>query len=354
MSRKLVTGTYTFCINSNYYKELLQYVNGKSGEVEKVQNCENIILDKQSDLNESAKKICQEFKFLYKSFGEYQGKDISEEGTLTDYDCNFLNYWLNDKLRENVNDVSINAKEFYVRVKKKDSNFFSNPNDLEKHMHVIDPKILKNMKLLYKLYVNAVKIINIVGDKDYTPDEQKCEAQESDAQASDAHACDAQENQQQKKEEHKPCSYYGEQLDENYKEAMDRCLNSNIDYYNALKFFKNSYNFLAEMKPEELNTCGSNEFSFFPKYDPVPEKEKEKGIMKIKISSILSVLSLALPLIYKFTPFGPFLRAKINMVRNRWFNPDENGEELLPLSTDIEDNISDYGEYNIGYYSETN
>ncbi|SBT83304.1 PIR protein, partial [Plasmodium ovale] len=72
-----------------------------------------------------------------------------------------------------------------------------------------------------------------------------------------------------------------------------------------------------------------------------------------KISSTLSVLSLVLPLIYKYTPFGPFLRIKISMVKDRWIHPDKNGEELLPLSTDIEDNISDNEEYNIGY-SETN
>ncbi|SBT01184.1 PIR Superfamily Protein, partial [Plasmodium ovale curtisi] len=46
------------------------------------------------------------------------------------------------------------------------------------------------------------------------------------------------------------------------------------------------------------------------------------------------------------------LRTKINMVKDRWINPDKNEDELLPLSTDIEDNISDNEEYNIGY-SET-
>ncbi|SBT51319.1 PIR Superfamily Protein [Plasmodium ovale wallikeri] len=135
-------------------------------------------------------------------------------------------------------------------------------------------------------------------------------------------------------------------------EAMDRCLNTNDDFYNALKIFKDSYGFLTEPSSNESNACNSREFFFFPKYDPVPEKEKR--IMTIKISSTLSVLSLALPLIYKFTPFGPFLRAKINRVKDRWMNPDKNGEELLPLSTDIEDIIFDNENYNIGYYSETN
>ncbi|SBS90944.1 PIR Superfamily Protein, partial [Plasmodium ovale curtisi] len=42
------------------------------------------------------------------------------------------------------------------------------------------------------------------------------------------------------------------------------------------------------------------------------------------------------------------------MVKDRWLNPGKIADELLPLSTDIEDNISDNENYNIGYYSETN
>ncbi|SBS89328.1 PIR Superfamily Protein, partial [Plasmodium ovale curtisi] len=52
--------------------------------------------------------------------------------------------------------------------------------------------------------------------------------------------------------------------------------------------------------------------------------------------------------------FGPFFRAKTKMIKNRWINPDKNESELLLLSTDDEDNISENGEYNISYYSGTN
>ncbi|SBS92069.1 PIR Superfamily Protein, partial [Plasmodium ovale curtisi] len=55
-----------------------------------------------------------------------------------------------------------------------------------------------------------------------------------------------------------------------------------------------------------------------------------------------------------YTPLGTFLRTKINIVKNRWINSDEYESELSQLSTNIEDNISDDGEYNIGYYSATN
>ncbi|SBT83857.1 PIR protein [Plasmodium ovale] len=320
MQRKL----YTFCINSNYYVTLEQYVNGKSGEVEKVQNCDNLSSSMKFSKSLSSAEICKKFKFLYKSFGEHQGKNISDQGTLTDYDCNFLNYWLNDKLRENVNDDSINVKEFYERVKEKDSTFFSNPNDLEKHMHVIDPEILKNMKLLYKLYDSAVKIKSIIDNAVYINEEEKQKKQDA-------------------------CLEYTKECDENYKKAMDRCLNSNDGFYNALIYFKDSYKIITETSSNESNVCNSSEFDYFPEYDAVLEKKANA----IKISSTLSILSLVLPLIYRYTPFGPLLRANINRVKNKWMNMDEYGSELSSLPTDVEDNISDNEEYNIGY-SETN
>ncbi|SBS89329.1 PIR Superfamily Protein [Plasmodium ovale curtisi] len=340
MAGRKVIDKYSFCINSPYYEALLKHVKDKHNDVEKEEKCDTIQTSMKFPESKNSTKICKEFKFLYKSFSTYGKEKTRKDDTFSYYDCGFLNYWLNNILRENVINGSINVKEFYDEIKLKDDEIFSRHEDLGKYMNVIDPEILKNMKLLYELYDNAVKIINIIEDKDYTPDEQ-----ENDEQQNEAH-----ENQQPKKEVHKPCSYYVEQCDKNYKEAMDRCLNSNVDYYNALKFFKGSYDFLTEKKPDELNTCNSSKFFFFLEYDPVLEKQRNT----IKILSTLSVLSLALPLIYKYTPFGPFLRTKINMVKDKWMNTDKNESELLSISTDTEDNISENGEYNIGYYSGTN
>ncbi|SBS93651.1 PIR Superfamily Protein [Plasmodium ovale curtisi] len=365
-----VIDKYSFCTNSPYYEELLKHVKNNKKKVDEENNCGNLSTSMQFSESEKATEICKEFKFLYKSFGTYGKEKSREDDAFSYYDYDFSNYWLNNKLRENVNDDLINVKEFYKQIISKNQEFFSKHEELEKHMNFIDPEILENMKLLYELYVIAVKIINIAYNKDYKPDEleneeQKIESRENEQQESKAQENEQQENQhqenqqkenqqkenqQKEKEENKPCSYYGEQLDKNYKEAMDRCLNSNVDYYNALKFFKGSYDFLTEMKPDELNTCKSNKFYYFPEYDAVLEKKANA----IKISSTLLVLSFALPLIYKYTPFGPFLRAKIRMVKDRWLNPGKIADELLPLSTDIEDNISDKEEYNIGYYSETN
>ncbi|SBT84521.1 PIR protein [Plasmodium ovale] len=159
--------------------------------------------------------------------------------------CNFLNYLLKYKLRNNDKDISICVKEFYEEIKLKDVQFFSKHSELEKYLHIIDPEILENMKFLYELYYNAVKIINMITNQVHTDEEQKS------------------------------CSHYIKECDEKYKEAMNRCLNNNVDYYNALIIFKNSYQFLAKPSSEKKNTCDSNEFFFFLKYDPVLERKKK-------------------------------------------------------------------------------
>ncbi|SBS93139.1 PIR Superfamily Protein [Plasmodium ovale curtisi] len=325
---------YKFCLSSNYYEVLLKHAKDNKTKINTDKKCDNITTSMTFSENLSAKDICVEFKSLYKSFSDYPlgkssqnenspGDGSSQSDPLSNYDCDFLNYWLNGKLRENVKYGSINVKEFYEKIKEQDDNFFSKTNNLEKYLDVINPNVLENMKLLYELYENAVKVINIINDPTYKP------------------------------EDNKSCSDYIKECDDKYKEAMDNCLSSNADYYNALKLFKYSYQFLTASSTNKSDTCVYSEFSHFPVYDPVLER-KQRNIMAGKILSAPLILSFVIPLLYKYTPFGPFLRAKTKMIKNRWINQDKNESELLLLSTDDEDNISENGEYNIGYYSGTN
>ncbi|SBS92389.1 PIR Superfamily Protein [Plasmodium ovale curtisi] len=302
---------YKFCINSYYYKGLVKHAEAKKDNIKKEGNCDGLIFEKKLYENVSVKDICREFILLYESFSTYPFEKSIENDIFTYYDCDFLNYWLNDKLRIKVGDDSNYIKEFYEKIKEKNSNSFSKTKDLEKYMHVIDPSVLENMKLLYNLYDNAVKIISIINTQNYIDEEEKNKYQKS-------------------------CSEYTNECDIKYKEAMDRCFNSNDDFYIALKNFKDAYDIITKPSSNESNACNSSKFYYFPEYDGVLEKKANA----IKISSTLL-----------YTPFGPFLRTKISMVKDRWFNPDKNGDELLPLSTDIEDIISDNENYNIGYYS---
>ncbi|SBS95609.1 PIR Superfamily Protein [Plasmodium ovale curtisi] len=304
--------SYIFLRNAHYYWYLLKEFDTSKFKDKNENVCGIFSEDINLSGNSSSKEICKKFMYIYENLNKNHEKGATKK-SITDEDCHFINYWLNDNLKENNINSSICVNNFYNKLKNKNVSFFSSSTKLEDHLHVIDPNVLENMKLLYKLYDNAVKIKSIIDNEVYINDDLKYEEQKS-------------------------CSEYTKECDENYKDAMDRCLNSNDDFYNALKNFKDAYDIITKPSSNESNACNSSEFTFFPEYDALLEKKANT----IKISSTVI-----------YTPFGPFLRTKINMVKDRWINPDKNEEELLPLSTDIEDNISDNEEYNIGY-SETN
>ncbi|SBT84390.1 PIR protein, partial [Plasmodium ovale] len=239
------------------------------------------------------------------------------------YDCDFLNFWLNNKLRKNVNNGSIEVKEFYEKIKNKNNEFFTKNNELDDYMRIIDLDILENMKLLYELYDTKQKILDIMLKQDYSSNQEKL------------------------------CPEYTKTLHDNYIQAMNNCLNGYDDFYNELKFFERDYKYFIEKKTDESGYCKSSDFFLLPEYDPVLEA-KQRRIMLTKILGAPLILPFVIPLLYKYTPLGPFLRTKINMIKNSWMNSDEYESELSSLPTDIEDNTSDNGEYNIGYYSGTN
>ncbi|SBS95096.1 PIR Superfamily Protein [Plasmodium ovale curtisi] len=149
------------------------------------------------------------------------------------------------------------------------------------------------------------------------------------------------------------CKEYTQKCYDKYIEGMKNCLNGYDDFYNALKDFKISYNYAVEWDPEDLKNCKSSPYFNLPNYDSVLERKQKKIMLIQSISTPLIVLFI-IPLLYKYTPLGPFLRTKINMIKNSWMNSDEYGNELSSLPTDIEDNISDNGEYDIGYHSGIN
>ncbi|SBT57355.1 PIR Superfamily Protein [Plasmodium ovale wallikeri] len=314
---------YAFCMNSNYYEALEKYVKGKSNKVKEEKECDNISTSMTFSNDIRAKDICQEFKFLHKSLRENPMGGTTVNEKFSDYDCDFLNFWLNNKLRKNVNNGSIEVKEFYEKIKNRDNEFFTKNNELDDHMRIIDLGILENMKLLYELYDTKQKILDIMLKQDDSSNQEKL------------------------------CPEYTKTLHDNYIQAMKNCLKGYDNFYNELKFFERDYKYFIEKKNDESGYCKSSDFFQLPEYDPVLET-KQRRIIITKILSAPLILPFVIPLLYKYTPFGPFLRTKINLVKKRWLNPYENGNELLPMPTDTEDIFSDNEEYNIGYYSETN
>ncbi|SBT84119.1 PIR protein [Plasmodium ovale] len=324
---------YNFCINSPYYQMVEKNISREKEvpakedmhaeeDVKKIEGaCNSLSNDVCSYENPTGIEICKNILYMYKFLDKVQ-RSRNPSSTITNEDLEFLNYWLNVKLKNGNGNASICINEFYKAIKSEEDYFKSRNINFENHLHVIDTNKLENMELLCKLYDNARNILNMMKSEVYS-DEKK-----------------------------KSCSYYTEDCNTIYRNAMDKCLNGNADFYEALKDFKINY-VAIEKETEDVSKCKSSQYFHLPEYDPVLER-KQRNIMAGKILSAPLILSFVIPLLYKYTPLGPFLRTKINIVKNRWINSDEYGSELSPLSTDIEDNISNDGEYNIGYYSATN
>ncbi|SBT57021.1 PIR Superfamily Protein [Plasmodium ovale wallikeri] len=312
---------YTFLRNAHYYGNLPPGFDKDALEPKKKEVCSIFSNDIVVPENSTLKEMCQNFMYMYNYLNKIHSSR-TKDNTITEEDCHFMNYWLNVNLK-NENIVSPPCvNEFYDKLRSKDTSFFSSTTQLENHLHVIDSSNLKKMEILYELYDTKQKITDIMFDLNITEDKKNL------------------------------CPEYLEKCHNKYIEGMNNCLIGYDDFCKAINDFERGYNSLIENETDKSGICKSNEYFQLLDYDSFLEKQRR--IMTIKILSSPLILSFVIPLLYKYTPFGPFLRAKINMLKNRWMNHDNNGNELLLSTTDVEDNISDYGEYNIGYYSETN
>ncbi|SBT52520.1 PIR Superfamily Protein [Plasmodium ovale wallikeri] len=201
---------YNFCINSPYYQMVVENIK-RVKDVKNIEDaCNSFSNDACSFENQSYKGICIKFINMYKFLNEAY-RTSSNNSILTHEDFDFLNYLLNVILKGKDIDASLCISEFDKAIETQDRDFISSKTKLGKRFHVIDPDNLENMELLYELYDSARNILNMMNVKDYSNDEDKT------------------------------CLYYTQKCDENYRKAMDKCLNGNADFYKALKDFKINY-----------------------------------------------------------------------------------------------------------------
>ncbi|KMZ83306.1 hypothetical protein PVBG_06153 [Plasmodium vivax Brazil I] len=216
----------------------------------------------------SAQDICKEFTLLHESISEYSAKIYTQGKIFSPGDCDFLNYWLNNKLRNSVKDGDkINVTDFYKEIKNKNESFFSDNKNLENNMKNIDPENLKNMELLYDLYDYQQKILDRLLNEVSSEDKETC-------------------------------LYYTKNCYEKYVTAVKRCYGIYDEFCKALKDFKSTYDIVIKQGTEDKYNCkGSDNFQL-PEFDAVLQREKTK-IMLIQGSTSFLMLILTFPLIYK-------------------------------------------------------
>ncbi|SBT74323.1 PIR protein [Plasmodium ovale] len=258
---------YDFCRNSTYYEMVIKNIDREEVVVNIDNACKSFKNDACIFEDKSAEEICKKLLYMYKFLNKAQ-RTQDRNSTITNDDLNFLNYWLNVKLKRNDIDDSICINKFYRAMEIEDVDFSSSKIKLENRLHVINPDNLENMKLLWELYDNARYILNIMKGEVY-PEEVL-----------------------------KSCSNYTEDCGLKYKKAMDKCLNDYDDFYKALKQFKHYYKYGIEEENDESGCCKFSESFRLPEYDPVLERKQKKIMLIQNITAPLIVLFI-IPLLYK-------------------------------------------------------
>ncbi|KMZ76905.1 hypothetical protein PVIIG_06168 [Plasmodium vivax India VII] len=264
---------YSFCINSSYYNGLLDFAKKEINENTVLKgkkiNCKSLYTTRNFSTSSSAEEICKEFTLLHYYIIEHSTNKTSSGKTFSFGDCDFLNYWLNDKLRKSVKEGDkIDVRGFYNEIKNNNQEIFSGYEYLENDMKNIDPEILKNMELLYDLYNYQQRILDLLL------------------------------NQVSSEEDNNQCSFYTDKCYEKYITAINRCYGIYDEFYKALKDFKSTYDIVIKQDTEDIYNCKRSDHFRLPEHDPVLERE-EKRIMLIQGSTSFLMFILTFPLIYK-------------------------------------------------------
>ncbi|SBT84435.1 PIR protein, partial [Plasmodium ovale] len=121
---------YIFLRNAHYYWYLLKEFDTSNLKDQNENVCGIFSNDINLSENSSSKEICKKFMYIYDNLNKIHKKGATEK-TITDEDCHFINYWLNDNLKENNINSSICVNNFYDKLKSKNETFFSSSTKLE-------------------------------------------------------------------------------------------------------------------------------------------------------------------------------------------------------------------------------
>ncbi|SBS81990.1 PIR Superfamily Protein [Plasmodium ovale curtisi] len=306
--------------------ELLETFKHENVKTKSKNGCNSFVKDDIFRNISSLEKICEQFKDMYDSL--YGNIGESSRSSSDKYVLVFLNYWLNDKLRDKDKNILVSVQKFYEKIKENDSSFFKD-NLLYENLCNMEYSDFEYMKVLYELYNYKRKIHNIMinGGTDQSA---------------------------------VLCEQYTKACYLKYKESIYKCLNGSYNFLKDLKTFKRIYEISINKSTDHGEKCKPHHLIPLPEYDDVlreynnPKKEQFQRIITITI--LVPLLALSFPFISSntFTPMRQYVSEKIKKTRNILMNMDENRKQFLLHSPDFDNEISDNGEHKIGYYSVRN
>ncbi|SBS82458.1 PIR Superfamily Protein [Plasmodium ovale curtisi] len=296
----IYNAAYSNCI----YKDKLDYYKN-DGELENNVGCSdftNSYLITKGNKQNICKAVILFFKDLNEQTYEFEGT-THEDTIYRDNGCKYLFYWLYTYELDNTETIenALNMyKDLYTR-------YNANHGGLDKLNKCIDEMNVHTSAKLVKL----TNLYNAL-DNFFTKNKMKKEKAEC----------------------------IGNFID-TYNNYVDECRRGNDnDFCNELKNFRKKYNFYIE----NVIKCRGEQYLLQP--------VESSDIVSTTIIpfSLISMVSLILPILYKFTAFGPWVRHIIGKNRNVWNNMNEEPDQLLNIY-EIGDDNSNIRNYNIAYNS---
>ncbi|SBT78576.1 PIR protein [Plasmodium ovale] len=301
------------------------FINYKGYEIEMEQTilggkdktkCDSFTRDNRKFGDETANSICVKFKILCNVI---ESKKKPNPTKLDDRDFAYINYWLNGKLRNTTISNKLTAYHFQDTMTNYENDLFKY-SKLDKKLYDITEDDYQNIKLLEYLYLNYyekfTKISRLTEEKKIL------------------------------------CFEYVKELFDTYKKGIIQCPHDNSNFCKALEHFKRKYNKIYLEDSDISENCTDGELLILPTYSDVSLGDKITAVGSILGPSFGTLFTMLL--MYKFTPFGQWMRHKIGTNKGAHSNLYEQNDELLLDNSDSGYINSDVNPYSISYDSITN
>ncbi|SBT72390.1 PIR protein [Plasmodium ovale] len=306
---------YSFFEKYKTYKLYESEMEKKYTEDKGKTTCDAFVSDVKISSTETARNLCVKFKIFYKFLVSIKSQPTTK--LLDNNDFAYLNYWLNDKLRNTTFNHNITAGTFYERISFRDDDFAGN-NLFDNKLFHIEENDFNNMILLSLL------------EESYSDFYAKIIAHTKETSIS--------------------CLGYTQKLIDTYKKGIIMCSVDDTNFCQALKHFKQKYENFVFKEYSITEICIDRELIKLPKYNDVSLGDKEVTVAGSILGPSFGTL-FTLAFLYKLTPFGQWIHAKMGTKRGAHSNIYVENDESLLNTSDNENVDFNENSYNISYDS---
>ncbi|SBT73412.1 Plasmodium vivax Vir protein, putative [Plasmodium ovale] len=308
---------YSFFKEFEKYKDYEAEMNHLFRSDKHKTKCDSFLTDIQKFGTENANDVCIKFKILCNVI--ISKKREPDPKTLDIKDFAYLNYWLNSLSKKTTDSYNLTVYKFQDTFSSIEEDFFKY-GMLNEKLYDIEYEDFNNMLLLRHL--------------------QKC------------HAEIFRKMTPLIDEKNISCIEHFQEFINTYKNGIIKCPYDDTGFCKALKHFKEEYEkrFLREYSMT-IN-CIDRDRLELPTYEDV-SKNKQITMVGTVLGPSFGTLFTFL-FLYKFTPFGQWILAKMGTTKGAHNNLYEEREQSFLNSSDNEDINWDYNQYGISYDSVVN